>query len=308
MQSAAGQGLTLRPGAGAGVSGRYPRLPPRPGDPAPLPWTTCPGTEVLGRFLPASRAAGSCTCQATHKPLCCWTCGTFSSWHPFSSPGGRIEQLSRCRVNAVTDLSSHELATEISAMPGHLAAAYCFQLWSRTSTDRSIHLVLGPPRSYFVVLGIQAVIPSAHLLPWHLVTFLPPSFRHWQLLVQSPHCVSFFLSLVALGVCVTWRASCGAGGWEENTLHPHQRCGCSWLRCGGLHLGGQWRWLSVTRAPLHLPDLTLVWQQGVEGWERERSSSTTSVFPPGKRRALVRHSLALLALRSEGRMWQGSVV
>lgn len=45
MQPAAGQGLKLRPpGAGVGVSGRYATLPPRPGDPAPLPWATCPGT------------------------------------------------------------------------------------------------------------------------------------------------------------------------------------------------------------------------------------------------------------------------
>lgn len=72
----------------------------------------------------------------------------------------------------MSDLSSNELVTKISIVPVHLAAAHCSQLWSRTFIDRSIHLVLDPPRGCPVVLGIQAEALAARLLPAPLLQAL----------------------------------------------------------------------------------------------------------------------------------------
>lgn len=74
---------------------------------------------------------------------------------------------------------------------------------------------------------------NRHLPTWHLVTFLPFSFRHWELLVQCLQSVTLLLNLVVPGAMYYEKGKRDGrtGGWDENVLHS-SKCSCyiiSWV-------------------------------------------------------------------------------
>ena len=247
------------------VSACCPRLPPSLEHPFCLP-----STQGLGRFSPCSHSTGNCTCQD-------WT-HIFATRHVgyFFSPSiyflhleGWIRQLSWCCVNAAFDLSSDELVTKISNVPVCLATAHCFQLWSRTFIDCSIHLVLDPSRGslWFWESGQWSwQPPCSPSISWH-------SSRHRGLLVvyQSPQSVSLFLNVI-------WK---GKGRWggrrlNENTTCSRKHPSCLWLRCGGLYLG--WSEMMLIWCSVCLQNSATEQEPGVEGWTgNEENYSSTSL-------------------------------
>lgn len=72
----------------------------------------------------------------------------------------------------MSDLSLDELVAKPSLVPVHLAAAHCFQWWSRAFADCLLHLVVHPPHDC-LWLWVQGAVLAAHLPARCPVPFCP---------------------------------------------------------------------------------------------------------------------------------------